>query len=237
MFDKFKNFISAKLNIIFIPLGCDYTYALKDINDGIVKRFEELKKNMNMPLWDIKRKTILGYFKGIDKKGVKEIKQNIELKNGPKIPKAYIDFLQNFNGMNVLMSFVIYGHLDKGISIYFNRLKSFPKYIRQDCLNIGSYNPDDSPIFINQEGNILVFSGKYIFDKNHPGEEDEAEEALIAYWDNIEDFITEETERYYKLFLEKPFAFPTAEMLPHNITPEKFDKLVKDGKIITRGYL
>ena len=232
MFKKFKCFINENLKRIFFPLEEGIDFGIKNITNDIIIKFEELKKNMNMPLWNIKNKSILGYFEGIDKKGVVELKQNLELENGPKVPKGYIDFLQNFNGMNILMSFVIYGHLDKGISIYFNRLKSFPKYIKQDCLNIGSYNPDDSPIFINQEGNILVFSGKYIFDKNHPGEEDEAEEALIAYWDNIEDFITEETERYYKLFLEKPFAFPTAEMLPHNITAEKFNKLVNEGKII-----
>ena len=232
MFKKFKCFINENLKRIFFPLEEGIDFGIKNITNDIIIKFEELKKNMNMPLWNIKNKSILGYFEGIDKKGVVELKQNLELENGPKVPKGYIDFLQNFNGMNILMSFVIYGHLDKGVSIYFNALKSFPKYIKQDCLNIGSYNPDDSPIFINQEGNILVFSGKYIFDKNHSGEEDEAEEALIAYWDNIEDFITEETERYYKLFLEKPFAFPTAEMLPHNITAEKFNKLVNEGKII-----
>lgn len=232
MFKKFKCFINQNLKELNLPTLIDYNYGLKNIDKDIITKFEDLKKNMKKPLWDVNRQVIISYFKGLDKQGVEELKQNLELENGPKIPKGYIDFLQNFNGMNVLMSFVIFGHLDIGFSIYFNALKSFPKYIKQDCLNIGSYNPDDSPIFINQEGNILVFSGKYIFDKNHPGEEDEAEEALIAYWDNIEDFITEETERYYKLFLEKPFAFPTAEMLPHNITAEKFNKLVNEGKII-----
>ena len=237
MFKRFKDFIKNNLKEIKIPLGEDFVYGIKNINKSIENKYEDLKIKMHKPLWDINKKVILSGFKGIEKKDIKELNKNLINKNGPQIPVDYIKLLQIFNALNVLNSFVIYGHQDYNRpSIYFHSLKKYPLYIDANCLNIGSYNPDNSPIFINQEGNILVFSGTYIFDEKHEGLEVEAKEALIAYWDNIEDFIADETERYYKIFIEEPFAFPTKDMLPHNVTKEKFEQLVKDKKLNVKKF-
>ena len=237
MFKRFKDFIKNNLKEIKIPLGEDFVYGIKNINKLIENKYENLKLKLNKPLWDINKKVVLSGFYGVDKKGIKELNKNLVKKNGSKIPKDYVKFLQNFNSISVLNSFSIYGHHDyTGPSIYFHSLNRYPLYIDPSCLNIGSYNPDNSPIFINQQGNILVFSGTYIFDKKHEGLEVEAKEALIAYWDNIEDFIADETERYYKIFIEEPFAFPTKDMLPHNVTKEKFEQLVKDKKLNIKQF-
>ncbi len=231
MFKRLKNFINNNLKEIEIPSVEDFDYALKHIEEKTRGNFDLLKSKLDMPLWNIETKIIIRSYKGITKKDLKELNVNLNQK-GTKIPKDYIMFLKNFNSISVLNSFSIYGHHDyTGPSIYFNSLKKYPLYIDANCLNIGSYNPDNSPIFINQEGNILVFSGTYIFDEKHEGSKQEAQDALLAYWDNIEDFIADETERYYKIFIEQPFAFPTKEMLPHNITKEKFEQLVIDKKI------
>ncbi len=232
MFKRLKNFINTNLKEIEIPLSGDFVYGIKNVNKSIENKFEDLKKRLDKPLWDINKKVVLSCFKGIDKNGVKELNKNLVKKNGSKIPKDYIKFLKNFNSISVLNSFSIYGHKDyTGPSIYFHSLSKYPLYINANCLNIGSYCPDNSPIFINQQGNILVLSGTYIFDEKHEGLEEEAQEALIAYWDNIENFIADETERYYKTFLKNPFSFPTKEMLPHNVTKDKFNYLVKTKKI------
>lgn len=232
MFERFKNFINNDLKEIKIPLGEDFVYGIKNVTNTMKIKYENLKIKLNKPLWDINKKVVLSGFKGLGKREIKELNKNLIDKDGPKIPKDYIKLLQVFNSLNVLNSFVIYGHHSYNRpSIYFNSLKKYPLYIDANCLNIGSYNPDNSPIFINQKGNILVFSGTYIFDEKHEGSRQEAQDALIAYWDNIEDFIADETERYYKIFIEQPFAFPTKEMLPHNITKEKFEQLVIDKKI------
>lgn len=237
MFKRFKDFIKNNLKEIKIPSVEDYDYAIKTVEDQTRKKFDLLKSQLNMPLWDIKTKIIIREYKGIVNKDIKELNKNLVKENGTKIPKDYILFLKNFNSISVLNSFSIYGHHDfTGPSIYFHSLKKYPLYIDANCLNIGSYNPDNSPIFINQKGNILVFSGTYIFDEKHEGLEEEAKEALIAYWDNIEDFIADETERYYKIFIEDPFAFPTKDMLPHNVTKEKFEQLVKDKKLNIKQF-
>lgn len=120
-------------------------------------------------------------FKGVEQKDIKELNKNLTNKGVPKIPKAYIKLLRVFNSLNVLNSFVIYGHHSYNRpSIYFNSLKKYPLYIDANCLNIGSYNPDNSPIFINQEGNIFVLSGTYIFDKNHEGSKQEAQDRNVT---------------------------------------------------------
>jgi hypothetical protein len=54
---------------------------------------------------------------------------------------------------------------------------------------------------------------------------------LHAYWDNFEDFLYEETKRLTEMWLANPWHIPPAEILPHNITPELFNKLKTDGKI------
>lgn len=236
MYKQFKNFIVNNLIKIDDPKMYfredEIIYGIKNITDEIRHKYELYKKQNNNSVWKIETFSLFSTWEGLNEKQIQEVKNNITHPTNLPIPQQYIDFLKNFNGLNANL-FSIFGHNGYGngpTSLYFKRMTQFPQYINKDNLNIGRYGCDDSPIFINNQGNIFVYSGTHMYDKKNPGLPNELNKALIGYWNSLEEFLTDEITRYYNLCINKFFRFPTVDMLPNNITPEILNKLQFEKK-------
>ena len=234
MFEKLFKYINDNLVLSDIRLRDDENgFVLKTITPIQIAKFNELKNKYKMNKWEISAFGLLTYWKGIDENGISEVKHNLVNKNNKNLPDSWLNFLRVFNGF-CPKHFLLFGHNGYGhgpASIYFHRMTTFPKYIDKDFLNIGKYGGDKSPIFMSPNGEIYVYSGTFMFNPKNTGAIENQRKALIAYWDNIEDFITDETIRYIDMFIQEPYATATIEMLPNNITPEMLEKLCKEGKI------
>ncbi|MDR2201529.1 MAG: hypothetical protein LBP26_01995 [Clostridiales bacterium] len=250
MFEKLFEYLDA--NFVFQKerprlREDERSYGLKECSPTIAAYLKkiEIDEKRSKPLkWE--NLSVFQYWDGISDEDISDIKVNLRhFTNVDSLHPAYEKLLRVTNGISIVNTKIsIYGHnLMRGIGgpipIYFNSSEPAPYCLDKDLFNIGTYGANLAPIFINKDGNILVYSGKdfHAFDngkrqsKRAYAKYLKSYIKLIAYWDNIEDFITEETIRYIGLFMSDPSALSTVAALPNNVTPELFNKLRGEKKI------
>jgi hypothetical protein len=179
--------------------------------------------------WTPETLDIISYCKGAEQSELDKIKKqeervNIEHKNysfnAERIPAWYYTFLEQYQSLNLIRG-----------SITFSSNPALDVLcVKPKCLDglfyVGAYSgitPESAPIFTNKDGEIFVFSAKEF--RSYPRGEtqkdiDEYRKILvpmIARWDNISDFLLQETQRLNELYLVNPSLYAVKNCAPSNL--------------------
>lgn len=216
----YKNFNrNENLNLI--------EYSFKSVPTSLVEYYNDFTK-VKKAFWKPETIAMITTEKEVSQDEIDAIKEQVnnikkEQKNSPynieNIPAWYYDFYKSYKSLSVYRG-----------SIQFDKsLAQNTACVKPNCLNgkfyIGQYagiTPESCPIFTNEEGNIFVYDAKTF--RNYPKIDNKKELKkylqqdvnLIAYWNNIEDFLIEECERLGTLFKAKPSIYSIKNCAPNS---------------------
>lgn len=223
MLTGFENYLKA--NYVKIDRDWENAFRFKEIPTSIYFFYREFTKSQDV-FWTPETLEIISYRNGADKKGIEEIKKfseyNIKRCEGSvytieMIPAWYYDFLSHYQSLRIVRGSIVFdSNVAKNVHV--------PKPKQLDGLfYIGRYSgitPQSAPIFTNEKGEILVFSAKEF--RNYP--RDKSKEEMLRYlnstvpltgkWNNIDEFLVDETPRLEKLYIANPSMNPVKNSAP-----------------------
>ena len=202
-------------------------YCFKRVPTSFVEYYNDFTKTKNV-FWTPATLSIITTEKEVSQDEINTIKEQVinikkEQKHFPynieNVPAWYYDFYKSYKSLSIYRG-----------SIQFNKaLAQNTTCIKPDCLNgkffIGQYagiTPESCPIFTNENGNIFVYDAKTF--RNYPTTDNKKELKkylkqnvnVLAYWDNIEDFLIEECERLGNLFIANPSIYSIKNCAPNS---------------------
>lgn len=201
-------------------------FCFKEIPSTFSEYYQRVIKEKKIS-WKPETLSVISYVGGIDKNEISRIKRDVKLlkRNSKdctckieKIPKWLLKFYKVCWGLSVFQDSIV--------------LSTSPAQntacIKPKCLNgkflIGQYagtTPESCPIFTDESGKIYVYEAENF--RNYPttdsteetGKYINQEVKLIAFWEDIDTFLIEETERLKELFIKEPSIYAIKNCTPH----------------------